>query len=48
MIICLKILGAGIQVDVILTLAMYLNIVADPVDPIMAAVFPNGGGFFQQ
>ncbi|KAJ8276573.1 hypothetical protein COCON_G00083250, partial [Conger conger] len=45
---CWETLGPGIHVDVNLTHATYLNIVADQVHPFMATVFPDGSGLFQQ
>ena len=40
--------GSGIHLDINLTQATYLNMVADQVQPFMMIVFPNGNGFFQQ
>uniref|UniRef100_A0AAY5KPB9 Tc1-like transposase DDE domain-containing protein n=1 Tax=Esox lucius TaxID=8010 RepID=A0AAY5KPB9_ESOLU len=45
---CWETLGPGIHVDVNLTDAAYLNIVADQLHPFMAMVFPDGSGLFQQ
>lgn len=42
-------LGSGIHVDISLTFAAYLNIVADPfIHPFMATIFPNDSGLMQQ
>ena len=45
---CWEALGLGIHVDVNLTRATNLNIIADKVHPFMAMVFPNGSGLFQK
>ncbi|KAI4872592.1 hypothetical protein NFI96_002177 [Prochilodus magdalenae] len=45
---CWETLGPIIHVDVGLTCATYLNVVADQVHPFMVMVFPDGSGIFQQ
>lgn len=41
-------LGSGNHVDVNLTCTIYLNIIADQVHTIMAAIFLNSSALFQQ
>lgn len=43
-----KPVGSSIYMNVILTHATYLNIVADHVYPIMLMIFHSGSGLFQQ
>ena len=45
---CWETLGPGVHVDVTLTRASYLNVVADHVHPFMATLFPDRSGLFQQ
>ncbi len=44
---CWETFGPGIHVDITLTNATYLKIVANYTYPFIAMVFPDGSGLFQ-